>query len=376
VTTIFVNGVKSKTGGGRGILTDYLGVLVESESPHQYVVLTPNKSEYENYSRKNIAIVDIPDVYKHNVLFPALYRVVLPRLLRHYRVDVILNFGDIVIPSAIPQLYLFDWPYAVYRDSVAWGRLGFSSYCAQKVKLIVFKRYLGYATVVIAQTATMKARLEGEYRLQNVTVVPSAVPLTNMDGGQPFDFGLPRERTKLLYVAYYYPHKNFEVLIPLARLIRDRGLTYQIITTISPLQHPKAALFLQAVTNEGLEGVITNLGPVEPAHVPSLYSQCDALLMPTLIETFALPYVEAMFHEKVILTSRRDFAEDVCGSAAFYFEPLDPDSILRTIESAFGSPLVSREKVREGKNRLSRVPNAKQVFGRYQELLDQISSDL
>jgi len=66
--------------------------------------------------------------------------------------------------------------------------------------------------------------------------------------------------------------------------------------------------------------------------VPSLYAQSDALLMPTLLESFSGTYVEAMFHKIVILTSKLDFAEDVCGESAFYFDPTSPEDILASIE--------------------------------------------
>ena len=51
------------------------------------------------------------------------------------------------------------------------------------------------------------------------------------------------------------------------------------------------------------------------------------MILPTLLESFSATYIEAMFHGKTILTSDLDFARDVCGEAAFYFDPLNPQSI-------------------------------------------------
>ena len=99
--------------------------------------------------------------------------------------------------------------------------------------------------------------------------------------------------------------------------------------TLASEQHFKAARILQTLKKERLDEVVINVGPVRMSNVPSLYNQCDGLLMPTLLESFSGTYVEAMYHRKTILTSRLDFAEDVCGAAAFYFNPLDENSILR-----------------------------------------------
>ena len=57
--------------------------------------------------------------------------------------------------------------------------------------------------------------------------------------------------------------------------------------------------------------------------------------MPTLLESFSGTYVEAMYHQIPIFTSDIDFAHDVCKEAAFYFDPLDSNSILSTLENGF-----------------------------------------
>jgi len=370
MSNILINGLRARTGGGKSILNNYLALLKESNSPHKYVVLTPEIQEYRKYSSKSIQIVDIAKVLKMNVLFPFLYCFAIPRLLESYQIDVIFNLGDIVIPSRLPQVYLFDWAYAVYPNSTAWNRMDISNRVFRKMKLRVFKKWLSYASVVIAQTDTMKARLDSLYGLRNVEVIPNAVSLDNMTGGEYFDFGLPEQKIKLLYLACYYPHKNLEVLLPLAREISEMSLPYCVVVTLDPAQHRNAKRFLSRVLGDGLDGTIINIGSVPMEFVPSLYSQCDALLMPTLLESFSGTYVEAMFHRKVILTSDLDFARDVCGQAAFYFNPLKHDDILSSINCAFAYNAERAAKIDEGSRQLGRLLTWEQAFERFQSLLE------
>ena len=216
----------------------------------------------------------------------------------------------------------------------------------------------------------MNKKLEFLYELNNIKVIPNAVSLENMTGGDYFDFKLPKDEIKLLCLTHYYPHKNLEVLLPLARRIKERSLPHCIVITIDATQHRKAEEFLNIIRKEGLEDIIINIGPVSMDVVPSLYSQCDALLMPTLLESFGLTYLEAMFHYKTILTSNRDFAKDVCGQAAFYFDPLDPDSILSSISHAFKNSNEKMRKIEEGRKQLSRLLSWDQVFEKYQALIE------
>ncbi len=372
MSNILINGLKAKTGGGKTILNNYMSLLKGADVKHRYFILTPEKREYEKYSSTCIEIVEIPGVFERNALFPLLYRVVMPWLLRFYKIDAVLNLGDIVIPTSIPQLYLFDWPYAVYPNSVVWSRMDAKSYLTRRVKLFVFKRWIKNVTTVIAQTETMKGKLESLYALKNVEVVPNAVPLENMTGGSFFDFDLPKNKIKFLYLTYYYSHKNLELFLPLARRIKENSLPYCIVVTIDSKQHSRAKRFLNSIKNERLDDVIINVRPVAMDAVPSLYDQCDALLMPTLLESFSATYVEAMFHRKTILTSNLDFAKDVCGQSAFYFDPLDPDSVLSAIQRAFEDTDERTRRIEEGRKRLDRLLSWNEVFAKCQTLLENV----
>lgn len=374
LANVLINGLKSTGGGGEVILNNYLALLNICRNSNRYVVLVPSESRYWQYASNRISIVSAKDIWKRNVSFPILYGSIIPTILKRYRIDSIFNFGDVVFRTRVPQLYLFDWPYAVYPDSVVWDRMDLRSYLYRKIKLAMFKRNLRWATIVIAQTTAIKKRLEALHGLKNVVVIPNAVSLDNVSGGRAFDFNLPKEKIKLLYLTYYYTHKNLEIFIPLALEIRKRKLDYLIVTTLEEDQHAKAKAFLMAIRQYDLGGIIQNIGHVQMEHVPSLYRQIDGMLMPTLLESYGLPYVEAMFHNVPILTSDLDFARVVCGDAGFYFNPLDVDDILNSIKLAFENERLKNKKREAGRIRVERLANWQQVFVQYQELLNGMSS--
>lgn len=298
-----------------------------------------------------------------------------PRLFRVHKIDLIFNLGDVPIPSDIPQVYLFDCPYRVYPDSVVWDRMDTKSRLASGVRSLVFKRWIRHATAVIAQTETMKGLLTSLYGLAGITVIPNAVSLENMAGGEPFYFDLPKDKTKLLYLTCYYPHKNLEVFLPLAKRIKEMALPYCLVVTLDATQHSKAVEFLNSIRSKELEDVIINVGPVPMANVPSLYAQCDALLMPTLLESFSGTYVEAMYHRKTILTSDFDFARDVCGDAAYYFDPLDPESILSAITLAFEEDRDRESRIEKGRIKLDGLLSWEQAFDKYQAVLEDVINE-
>ncbi len=375
MVNIFINGLNLKTGGGRSILNNYLKLLNKNKIKDNYIVLTPCKKEYDRYSSEFIEIIDIDSMYKKQILYPYVNSFILPKIIRGRNIDILLNFSDIPMPTNIKQVFLFDWAYAVYPESIVWKMMDFRSFLVKKTKNYFFKRYLGYIDVFLAQTMAMKTRLENIYNIHNIEIMPNAVSLENMESNHYFDFSLP-EGKKLLYLTYYYRHKNLEVFIPLAKKIKKDDWDYKIIITIDESQNILAKKFLNKIREDNLSDIIINIGPVDMKEVPSLYKQCDALLMPTLLESFSGTYVEAMFHKIPIFTSNYDFAKAVCGNAAFYFEPFDSSNILKVLNEAFSNKDKISKKVDNGSNILNKMYTWDDVFNKYKLIIEKLINEI
>ena len=208
-------------------------------------------------------------------------------------------------------------------------------------------------------------------------VVPTAVALKTFRqplSGVRKEFKWDDPRKKLLCLTRYYPHKNLEVFIELAQLIKNNKKPYTIITTISEDQHPGASRLLELMQLNGVEEVIQNIGPVPMDEVPALYEVTDGLLLPTLLESFSGTYVDAMHMKRPIFTSDRDFAHDVCGKAAFYFDPLAPGDILETLDSGFEHADHLHAMCRTGYERVLSFPDWNEVASMYLDLLELTAS--
>lgn len=140
-----------------------------------------------------------------------------------------------------------------------------------------------------------------------------------------------RDKMKLLYLTRYYTHKNLEGIVELFRRHGEELRDVVVITTVAPEHHPSAAEYLRAIDRYQLAERIVNIGPVPHQDVAGFYEHCDALFMPTLLETFGIPYLEAMCFDLPVLTSDLDFARAVCGDAALFFDPWDVDSMRNAI---------------------------------------------
>jgi len=285
--------------------------------------------------------------------------------------------GNFATPTTVRQVLLLHYPHPAYSNERdirecldGRGRLDVW------VRNYVFGQRLKYATVLLVQTETMRGRIRAVYpQVPDVRLLSNAyTPLT----GQ-IHYTLPFEKGTgvryLLCLSRYYPHKNSEVLVDVARLMRERNLPYRILLTIEPAQHRHARRLLDRIRREGLADWLTNIGTVPATGISSLHGQVDGVVLPTLLESLSATYVDALHVGLPIFTSRRDFAEAVCGDCAYYFDPLSAESIVAAIRSGFADPVLMQTKVVNGRLRSAAMPDwttvAQTGLGIIQSLRDQ-----
>lgn len=370
MSRIFINGISAKSGGGKTILVNILNVLKAQAGCDFFVVLVPSRDYHAMFSSRHIETVSIGFLSK-TIFLPFVNSFFIPLFIKIKKCDAVFNLSDLPIPTEKKQMFLFDWPYAIYPDSISWSIQRSTDYLIRKFKLFFFKRYLPFVDLMIAQTDVVKTRLESLYKCKTVKVISvggkGSGEVNETDRYFKFSDGY-----KLLCVSNYYTHKNIEIFIPLAELIKKYQNDIVIVTTVDASQCAGARKFIEEISKRGLQDIIKNLGSVPMSEVGSLFRSVDALLFPTVLETFGLPYLEAMYYEKPILTSDLDFAKIVCGDAAQYFNPRDVYDIYRTITLVRSNPLMASEMIIEGRKILRQMHSWQSATDEYIRLLKEI----
>jgi glycosyltransferase involved in cell wall biosynthesis len=177
---------------------------------------------------------------------------------------------------------------------------------------------------------------------------------------------LEREEFKLLVLSAYYPHKNLNVINDVSiELAKNSNVTFKFYLTLPDEIFQK---------HFGANSQIENLGVQEIKNCPKLYGMVDALFLPTLLETFTANYPEAMKMEKPILTSDLDFAHELCGNAALYFNPLDSVDIAKKVIILSQSPILYNELVDNGRNRLNEYETSSSRTSKYLEIFRKVAN--
>lgn len=169
---------------------------------------------------------------------------------------------------------------------------------------------------------------------------------------------------KLLTVAYPYPHKNLEILKSVSDILNTQGVNYKFYITV-PDDHYSEFF-------SDYKSTIINLGPIRNSDCPEIYKNCDAMILPSLVECFSAAYPEAMKMQRPILTSDYSFAKSVCGDAAMYFNALNPEDIALKIKQLANNDLLYRSLVLAGNERLNYFLSPAQRCSKYIELVTKM----
>jgi glycosyltransferase involved in cell wall biosynthesis len=324
----------------------------------------------------------------------------IPRICARERADALLclgNFGPrrlplptIVLLHNAHYLSIDSWPSSVRRSL--------------RERLITWyaKRYLRRLPAgvhLVVQTQLMKQRLMETHGVPagKVSVLPDseALPPAASEPSLRPAAVEPRATAKgsaevaclpsgkcvspcapftFLCLARYYPHKNLEVLLEaMKRLSAHSPQPARCLLTIHPDQHPAAGELLRRIASEGLEQVVINLGPFEGTGVTEAYQAADAFILPSLLESFGRVYFEAIRFDLPLLTSNRDFAREVCGGAALYFDPLDPDNIAQAMARIMTDSDL-RDRLAAERRQIA-IPSWDEVAARFVELLERTAAE-
>ena len=254
-----------------------------------------------------------------------------------------------------PHIIGYNLPHYVYWDSPFWNIAKISTRLRfYFLKFIIRYFYIKDADYYFVQTDDVRDRLIKFINSKNIFTVPNTCGFSKSINSNNFKF-LPqrnKETFRFLTLSAYYEHKNLEIISLISKKLESLGIfNVEFVLTLSD------EAFLKCFNGDKPFGVI-NVGPIKPKDCPNLYDECDAIILPTLLECFSANYVEAMFMKKPIITSDLSFAKTICKDAALYFQPLSVNDATEKIISFIGNRELRSQLVEKGTARLQDFPNA------------------
>ncbi|WP_415407163.1 glycosyltransferase [Sulfurovum sp. CS9] len=373
---IIINTSNLNGGGGVQVALSFINELKYMDKDHEYYIFL-SKEVNAQIDQK-----EFPDNFEFYLIdkSPASLKTrkeivaKLNSLEEQIEPDVVFSvFGPSYWKPKSKHIMGFAVPWVLQKDSVAYDELELFA----RVKMHLWVEYVSYyakrdASDYIIETNDGKERLSKVLGIakNKISVVGNSYSSTFDDPKylsrkNPNFIELPTKEAdefRLLLITHNNPHKNLKIINKVLPLLE--GYKIKFVLTIDDNS------FTSLFRNNDKQ--VLNLGPVKQKSCPSLYGQCDALFLPTLLEVFSASYPEAMKMGKPILTSNYSFATDVCQDAALYFDPLDPKDIAKKIKKLIEDKELQKELIEKGKKRVKEFETARSRAEKYIALCEKI----
>lgn len=224
---------------------------------------------------------------------------------------------------------VFDHPGAYRPAFVHWYRA-------------LFRRRVRRGDLLITPSGFSRARLAWHLGVpeQRMAVLPHGTD--HLRGVLPDPTALARlglqGRDYWLAVASANPTKNLDRLIQAHARLPVAGRPWLVLAGASrPRVFAPAgadAVAADAMAADGLR----HIGTPDDASLKALMQGARALVLPSLVEGYGLPAVEAMHEGCPVVAARAGALPEVCGDAAEYVDPLDVDDIARGLLATCDGP--------------------------------------
>jgi glycosyltransferase involved in cell wall biosynthesis len=152
---------------------------------------------------------------------------------------------------------------------------------------------------------------------------------TSVEAQKPRSFEVPDRY--ILFPTGDLPHKNNEIAI--------RGFAKYNATT----DHKHGLLITSSFNKDSksrlakLSGEVIFTGNVTDEELHWLYLNAAAVIFASKYEGLGIPILDAVANNKPVITSRIPVFEEMTGSAYYYFDPTNEESLAKAIEEALGA---------------------------------------
>jgi glycosyltransferase involved in cell wall biosynthesis len=365
---ILINALSSKAGGGITYIRNLYVNLPEVDFVNKYTILLSSMYQVElsKSAPPGISVwsLRLPGSAFLRILWEQL---IMPFTRKIKEFDLVYNVAEIApFTTKIDTVLLVRNPN-VFLTKTERGRLG------------IFARIKWIAQFSLSRKAIKKAKWT-IFPSENMRVrVSEAIGLNTkfnsvIHYGTSESFFLRKKSIDetelnewhetwgdyLLYVSSIAPHKNHLALIQAFDLALKRGYPDLNLVLVggSYKKKPKlddetgAVVSIEKLRHEkNITDNVIMTGNLDSSLLPSIYSRAKLFVFPAIRESFGHPLVEAMASGLPVLAADLSYAREICGDAAVYFDPYDPNDIASMICTVLKSTKTRQSLVNRGLKR-------------------------
>lgn len=315
----------NETGVGRYI-RNLVSHIAKIDKKNHYILFF-KKSEFDSTSLpgKNFE-KRLCDISWHTIQEQMLF----PKILEKEQLDL-MHFPYFSYPIAYKGKFVITI-HDLILHHFATGRASTLPAIVYVAKLASYKFVITYAARHASRIISVSNATRDEI-IEHLKVPGEKVIVTH-EGFDPLITSIKTFPDKLpkdyfLYVGNAYPHKNVERLIEAFQLYKKNGGVADLVLV------GRHDYFYERLKKSVTDTAIHFYSDVTDAELAYLYEHARATILPSLMEGFGLPALEAMSHGCPVIASDIPVLREICKDCAYYVNPLDTKAIAEMLTTVY-----------------------------------------
>jgi glycosyltransferase involved in cell wall biosynthesis len=267
-------------------------------------------------------------------------RLTAPPLIARFRPDIVqetyYSARPIAPPRARAVLMVYDMIHELFPDSFP------ADDPTRSLKAAAVAR----ADHILCISQSTQADL---IAVHPAAASKSSVALLGFDPAPAGIAPAPAARPYLLFVGQRGGYKNFAGLLAAYAASPSLRADFDLLAVGGGAFTPAE---VAAIAAHGLAEQVRQM-PADDKTLQRCYAGAAVFIYPSLYEGFGIPPLEAMAAGTPVVAMRASSVPEVCGDAACYAEPDDPESLRRAVEAVALSPQTASGLIAAGTARLA-----------------------
>jgi glycosyltransferase involved in cell wall biosynthesis len=308
----------NQTGVGR--YTRNLVKNLENVDKKNNYVLFVRKADIQSVKKevknKKFSIVEA-DINWHSLS----EQIKFPRIINKENLDL-MHFPYFSVPVFYRKPYVITI-HDLIIDHYSTGKattLPLPLYKSKKLgyKLVIKNASRTALAIIVPSLATKREVVEHLKANPNkVFVTHEGSEIKSSDKQKPTD----NKKKYFLYVGNAYPHKNLDNLLSAFGGIRNEYKDIYLYMVGGEDYFYKK--LKESVSEMNLSNSVVFTGPISDEKLEDLYTNALALVMPSFMEGFGLPALEAITNKCLVIASNIPAIYEICKEDAIYFDPFN-----------------------------------------------------
>lgn len=355
---VLLNAVAAKMGGAANYVAAVARELAKVDG-HEFIFLVPKKiaPRIENLA-PHIRAIGTDIAYRPFLRRFWFDQVELRRILQREQVDVLFataNFGTLFCPCRQILLVRNSIYFSrIYQSKMARHR-PWAIRTSDALRQWLVCRSILAADLVMTPSRSMLDELQGCFSTRAIVVNHYGVDQTRFARAYK-SFGSTGQ-VVLLFTSLYSEHKNLGTLLRAVLQMECSGVKCKLVSTADPtwklVRNSIRDMEIELAAELRRRKAVEFVGLLGPDDVDQIYGGADIFVYPSVVESFGHPLLEAMSAGLPIVAADVPINRELCGNAAIYFHPFDPNDCARQISKVIQDGILRAAMVKNGAERVN-----------------------